>query len=144
MVNCPTWIADCDFLFFQIYLFHLTLMFVLQWLSLHWKILIILLSQFIYFPSNSQRDALFHSIAYNYSCADWDGLRNHLRVIPQEDIFKLSPSAAASKFCEWVQVGINVYISHRKYHVKPHSFPWFSAACAAAIVYRNHFFHLYK
>ena len=28
--------------------------------------------------------------------------------------------------------------------VKPHSSPWFSAACAAAIVHRNHFFHLYQ
>ena len=26
------------------------------------------------FPSNSQRDALFHRIAYDYSCADWNGL----------------------------------------------------------------------
>ena len=43
-------------------------------------------------------------------------------------------------FCEWVQVGIDVYIPHRKYQVKPHLSPWFSAACAAAIVYRNHFF----
>ena len=28
--------------------------------------------------------------------------------------------------------------------MKPHSSPWFSAACAAAIVYRNHFFCLYQ
>ena len=28
--------------------------------------------------------------------------------------------------------------------VKSHSSPWFSAACAAAIVHRNHFFHLYQ
>ena len=40
--------------------------------------------------------------------------------------------------------GIDVYISHRKYQVKPHSFPWFSAAFAAAIVHRNHFFRLYQ
>ena len=26
----------------------------------------------------------------------------------------------------------------------PHSSPWFSAAYAAAIVHRNHFFHLYQ
>ena len=26
------------------------------------------------FPSNSQQDAQFHRIAYDYSCADWDGL----------------------------------------------------------------------
>ena len=95
-------------------------------------------------PSNSQRDTLFHRIAYEYSCADWDGLCDHLRGNPWEDIFKLGASAAASEFCEWVQVGIDVYIPHRKYQVKPHSSPWFSAACAAAIVHRNHFFHLYQ
>ena len=76
--------------------------------------------------------------------ADWDGLRDHLRDILQEDIFKLSVSAAGSEFCEWVQVGIEVYLSHHKYQVRPHSFPWFSAACAAAIVNRNHFFRLYQ
>ena len=53
--------------------------------------------------------------------------------------FELGASTAASEFCEWVQVGIDVYIPHRKYQVKPHSCPWFSAACAAAIVHRNHF-----
>ena len=83
-------------------------------------------------------------MTYDYSCADWDGLRDHLRDVPWEDIFKLSASAAANEFCEWVQVGIDVYILHRKYQVKPHSSPWFSAACAAAIVHRNHFFHLYQ
>ena len=33
---------------------------------------------------------------------------------------------------------------HRKYQVKPHPSLWFSAACAAAIVHRNHYFCLYK
>ena len=92
-------------------------------------------------PSNSQ-DAPFHCIPYDYSSADWDGLHDHLRYVPWKDIFKLSASAAASEFCEWVQVGIDVYIPHRKYHAKPHSSPWFSASCAAVIVHRNHFFHL--
>ena len=96
------------------------------------------------FPSNSQRDALFHRIAYDYFHADWDGLCDHLRDVPWEDIFKLGASATASEFCEWVQVGIDVYIPHRKYLVKSHSFPWFPAACAAAIVHRNHFFSLYQ
>ena len=96
------------------------------------------------FPSNSQWNAPFYRIAYDYSRADWDGLRDHLRDVPWEDIFKLGGSAAASEFCEWVQVGIYVYIPHRKYQVKPHSSPWFSAACAVAIVCRNHFFRLYQ
>ena len=38
----------------------------------------------------------------------------------------------------------DVYIPHQKYQVKPHSSPWFSADCAAAIVNKNHFFHLYQ
>ena len=41
-------------------------------------------------------------------------------------------------------IGIDVYIPHRKYHVKPHSSLWFSAACAAAIAHINHFFRLYQ
>ena len=96
------------------------------------------------FPSNSEQDAPFDRIAYDYSCADWGGLHDHLTDVPWEDIFKLGASAAASEFCEWVQVGNDAYIPHRKYQVKPHSAPWFSAACAAAIVNRNHFFHLYQ
>ena len=86
----------------------------------------------------------FHCIDYDYCNVDWDGLHDHLRDVPLEDIFKLGASAAASKFCEWVQVRIDVYIPHRKYQVKPHSSPWFSAACAAAIAHRNHFFCLYQ
>ena len=64
-------------------------------------------------------------------------------IFSREDSFKLSASATASEFCEWVQVGIDVYIPHCKYQVKPHSSPWFSATCAAAIIYKNHFFCLY-
>ena len=67
-----------------------------------------------------------------------------MRDVPWEDIFKLGASGAAIEFSEWVQVGIDVYIPHRKHQVKPHSSPWFSAACAAAIVHRNYFFRLYQ
>ena len=85
------------------------------------------------FPSNSQRDAPFQR----------DGLRDHLRDVPWEDVFKVSASAAAaSGFCEWVQVGTGVYIPHTKYQVNPHSSPWFLAACVAVIVHTSHFFRL--
>ena len=104
----------------------------------------VVVSVSIDFPINSKQDSLFHRMAYDYSRADWDGLRDHLRDVPWEHIFKLGASAAASEFCEWVQVGIDVYIPHRKCQVKPHPSPWFSAACAAAIVHRNHFFRLYQ
>ena len=75
---------------------------------------------------------MFHRIAYDYSRADWDDLCDNLRDVPWKDIFKLSASAAASEFCEWVHIGIDGFSS-----------PWFSAACADAIVHRNHFFCLY-
>ena len=84
----------------------------------------VVVSVSIEFLTNSNQDALSHCMAYNYCCT---GLVDHLRDVPWEDISKFR-----------VQVGIDVYIPHRKYQVKPHSSPWFSAACAAAIVHRNH------
>ena len=147
MVDFPTWIPDCDshspalldlFLSFDASICS-TMAFPPLGNSDH-----VVVSVSIDFPTNSQQDAPFHCIAYDYSRAEWDGLHDHLRDVPWEDIFKLGASAAASEFCEWVQVGIDVYIPHRKYQVKPHSSPWFSAACAAAIVHRNHFFRLYQ
>ena len=69
-----------------------------------------LLSKFPFtFLLSSKKDALFHCIAYDYSRADWDGVRDHLRDIPWEDIFELGASAPVSEFCEWVQVGIDIY-----------------------------------
>ena len=79
------------------------------------------ISVFFDFPTNSQRDTPFHRKAYDYSRADWDGLSNHLKHVPWEDIFKRDASATASQFCEWFQVGIDIYIHHRKHQVQPHS-----------------------
>ena len=72
------------------------------------------------FPTISEQVAQFHRIAYDYSRADSDGLCDHLRDVPWDDIFKLGASAAANELCEWVQVGNDVYIPHRKYQVKLH------------------------
>ena len=77
----------------------------------------VIVSVSIDFLINSKQDAPFHRIVYDYSCADWDGLRDYLRGVPWEDIIKLSASVAASEFCEWVQVGLDVYIPHHKYQV---------------------------
>ena len=118
-------------LLFWIYLFLLNLVFALQWLSLHWEIIIMLLSQFsLTFHETPNECPLSSHSLWLFLC--W-------LVFLWECIFKLNASAA-NEFCVWVQVGIDVYIPHCKYQVKPHSSPWFSAACAAAIVHRNHFF----
>ena len=81
-----------------------------------------LLSQF---PLNAKWDAPFHRLAYDYSCADCDGFRDHLRDVPWDNLFKLRASSAASEFCEWVQVRIDVYIlivSIRLSLIHPHGF----------------------
>ena len=115
MVNFPTWIPDCDSQSPALLNFFLssdasicsTMPFPPLKNSNH-----IVVSFSIDFPSNTKRDGLFHRIAYDYSRADEDGLRDHLREVPSEDIFKLSASAAASEFCEWVKDGTDVDIPH--------------------------------
>ena len=49
----------------------------------------VVVSVFIEILSNSKRDAPFHRIAYGYSRANWDSLRDHLRDVSWEDVFKL-------------------------------------------------------
>ena len=56
----------------------------------------LVVSFFIDFPLNSQRDAPF----YRYSRSDWDALREYSRNVSWKNIFKLSTSTAASEFCE--------------------------------------------
>ena len=51
------------------------------------------------FPSKPNKDAHFHRTAYDYSRANYDGRRDHLRDAQWEDIFKLGASAAAAEFC---------------------------------------------
>ena len=62
----------------------------------------VVVSVSIDFPSNSQQDAPFHRIASDYSHDNWDGLCDHLRDVPWEEVFKLGASAAPSEFCLWV------------------------------------------
>ena len=146
MVNFPNRIPDCDShspALFYLFLssdasIRSTMAFPPLGSSDHIVVLV-----FIDFSTNSKRDAPFHHIASDYSRADCDGLRDHLRDISWEDIFKLKASAAASEFYGWFQVEIDVYIPYRNYQVKLHSFPWFLAACTIAIVHRNHSFRLY-
>ena len=142
-VNLPTWISDCDSHSPVLLDFFLSpdaiICSRMAFLPVGNSDYVVV-SVSIEFPSYSQRDAPFHRIAYD--C--WDGLRNHLRCVPWENIFKPSASAATSKVCDCVQVGIDIYIPNRKYQVKSHSSSWFTAACAAAIVHRNHFFRLYQ
>ena len=104
-----------------------------------WKILIMFFYRFqwLSFKLKGGCPYSLHSLWLFLCCLgrslwSWDAL--------WEDIFKLGASASTTKFCEWIQLEIDVYISHNKYQLKPHSSPWFSAAFTAAITHRNHFF----
>ena len=103
MINFPTQIPDCDphspalwYLFFSSGAsICSTMAFLPLGNSDH-----VTVSVSIDFPTNSQRDVPFHRIAYDYSRADWGDLRDHLRDVSWEDIFKLGASAGASEFYE--------------------------------------------
>ena len=83
----PIWIPDCDSHSPLLGLFLssdasvcATMAFPPLWNSDH-----VVVSVSIDFPSNSQRNVSFHHIVYDYFCADWDGLRDHLRDVPLEN-----------------------------------------------------------
>ena len=85
MVKFPTWIPDCDChspAFLDLFISSdpstcSTMVFPLLGNSDH-----VVVSVSIDFASNQKQDALFHSVAYDYSHADWDGLPHHLRDVP--------------------------------------------------------------
>ena len=93
------------------------LVFFLQWISLHWEIPIMLLSQF---------PLIFRHTEIRMPHADWDGVYDRLRDFLWVDIFELSASAAASKFCgsrlELMYVSL---ISIRSNHIHVHGFQQF-------------------
>ena len=68
------------------------------------------------FPSTSLQAQRDSPSAYKYSRADWDGVRDHLKDVLWEDIFKLIDfaAAAAAEFCDWCQIGNYAYVTHRK------------------------------
>ena len=128
-------------LLFRIYLFLLTLVFVLQWHSLQWEILIMLLSQFPLtfhhihngMPRFMALLMIILMLIGMVFLIIWEML--HGRISLNSVLLLLLVN-----FVKYVQVGIDIYIPFRKCQVKPHSSPLFSAACAASIVGRNHFF----
>ena len=87
MVNSPTQIPDCDSHSPALLDFFLssdasicsTIAFPSLGNSDH-----VVVSVFIDFPSYLQWDAQFYCIAYDYSCADWGSLCDHLRDDPSE------------------------------------------------------------
>ena len=88
------------------------------------------------FVVESTNEHPYHRNVYSYRQADWDGVRDHLRDVPCLDIFKHDATFAATEISEWVEIGIDCYIPHRKFQLKPQFPQWFTP-CAAAIAHRN-------
>ena len=92
MVNFPTQIHDCDShnpaLFYLFLSSDASTCYIMVFRSMgnseH-----VAVSVSIDFPSNSKRYVPFHRVAYDYSCADWDCLCDHLRDAPWKDILGL-------------------------------------------------------
>ena len=104
----------------------------------------VLVSVDLTLKSPSSCESPVHRTSYNYQQGDWDSFRDFLRDAPWNSILSSSVDKCASEVISWIQTGIDSFIPHRRYQVKPHSSPWFSPACAAAIAHRNHYFHLYR
>ena len=139
-------------LLFWIYFFLLTLVFVIQWLSFHCEILIMLLSQFpLTFHNIHNRTPHFITLLITILLLIgtvyvilWEIF--HGRISLNSAILLLLVNFLSRFRLELMYISLIKsirYIPHQKYQVKPHPSPWFSAACAAAIVHRNHFFCLY-
>ena len=85
MVNFPTSITDCDShspVLLDLYLSSDPSICSTMALPPLGNSDYVIVSDSIDFPSNSQRDALFHHIAYDYFHAGWDSLCDHLRDVP--------------------------------------------------------------
>ena len=64
----------------------------------------VLASVSIDFPSSSQCNPPFHCAALSFSYANWVDVPDHLWDVPWKDIFYLSASTAASKFCDRINL----------------------------------------
>ena len=117
MVNFPTEQPGCNCSFGCVFIFSPQYLFYSGFPSLLGNSGHIDISIYFDFPSNKERGFPF-SLHNLCSCADWDHLHDDLRDVLWEDVYKLGVCTAGTEFCEWVQVGIDVYIPHRKYQVK--------------------------
>ena len=107
------------------YLFLLNLFFALQYLSVYWEIQIMYFSQFpmdfLQIQNKMHHFTVQHMTTHIHIWLFSCGLGWSPRSF--EICFKLGAFVTTAEFCVWVQVRININITHLKYFVKPHSPP---------------------
>ena len=74
----------------------------------------VVVSVSIDFPSNSQRDAPFHRIVYDCSCADWNGLHDHLYQKNKSPDSKVKSSQASNRCKRVLEAGKLAYANKTK------------------------------
>lgn len=94
--------------------------------------------------TKSSQESPFHRTLFSYEKGDWDSFRDFIRDAPWNEVFALGGDECAAECASWIQAGIESFVPSRKFQMKPHSSPWFSPACAAALAHRNHFFHIHQ
>ena len=72
----------------------------------------------------------FHRTVYRYAKADWCGFRSFFSQVSEDLIINDDVHKSAQELAEWLQFGMNAYIPHRSYQVKPHSQTWFTPVCS--------------
>ena len=147
-IDFPTQIDNCYYHSPALldYLFLLNLFFALQYLSLCWEILIMYFLSFhwIFFRFKIRCTISPYSIWIHIYTYDPISCRLGSSPWSFERCFKLGAFATAAEFCVWVQVRININITHLKYIVKPHS-PSIVPNCLCRYhSSKNHFFCLYE
>ena len=85
------------------------------------------------FMVRSTNEHPYYCNVYSFNNAGWDGFRDY-RDVPWLDIFGHNVNQAGKKISDWIQIGIDCFIPHRKYQMKPDSLPWFTPSAIAHIV----------
>ena len=144
--NFPTQIPDCDSHSLTLLnCFFFLVLVLLQWLPLHWKILITFLSQFSLTFLQTQREMPFFIpqlmpvlLLIGTVCMIIREML-HERILLNLVLLLLVLTFVRVTLLKLVYISI-----YHQYQIQPHSSQWLSAACAAAITHRNHFFRLYQ
>ena len=76
----------------------------------------------------------------SFNRADFIGFHGFSVDSPSNKVFEKKTSNTEVDLTEWIQVGINTFISSRSLIVKPHS-PWFDVP---AMAHSEHFFQFYR
>ena len=77
----------------------------------------------------------FHRMVFQFGKADWDGFRCFLADVPWSSVQGLGPDLAADELSQWINLGMEIYIPLRTYHIRAHSQHWYTPACAAPIAH---------